>query len=93
MRRLRQQTKSDQNKRAQKQGRGEGRNRISSPSGNPLRASAPSTSKPNNSKPAAGVIWAVGRKVKTGLNAAFSQNYSDSSGDEELRRALELSCQ
>ena len=57
MRRLRQQTKRDQNKRAHKKGRGEGRNRISSPSGTLLR------------------------------------DRSDSSGDEELRRALELSCQ
>ena len=57
MRRLRQQTKRDQNKRAHKQGQGEGRNRISSPSGTLLR------------------------------------DRSDSSGDEELRRALELSCQ
>ena len=39
MRRLRQQTRRDQDKRAQEQGRGEGRNRISSPSGAPLRVS------------------------------------------------------
>ena len=93
MRRLRQQTKRDQNKRAHEQGRGEGRNLISNPLGTPLQASAPSTSKPSNSKPPAGAVWGGGRKVKTGPNAAFSQDYSDSLGDEELRRAVELSCQ
>ena len=39
MRRLRQQARRDQDKRAYKQGRGEGENRISSPSGAPLQAS------------------------------------------------------
>ena len=57
MRRLRQHTKRDQNKRAHEQGRGEGRNQRYSPSGAPLR------------------------------------DRSNYSGDEGLRRALELSWQ
>ena len=35
-------------------------------------------------------IRGVGRKVKTELNAASTQDCSGSSGDEELGRALEL---
>ena len=90
-RRLRQQARRDQDKRAHEQGRGEGRNRISSPTGAPLRASATTTSKLSNGKPPARAVHGVGRKVKTELNAASSQDCSGSSGDEELRRVLELS--